>query len=351
MLKAGILGGTGYMGGEVLKVLLEHPDTRVAWATSRQKGTIGDYHPNLMYESIPIIPPEEITACDVVFLALPTGSSFQYVEKLLAWGCKVVDLGADYRLKDRTLWERTYKMPHPCWDLADEAVYGIPEINRALIRRARLVANPGCFSSAAIFGVLPFLKANLVDESRIVVDGLSGTAGAGNDLCRPMHHPEIGGNVVSYNVVGHRHTHEMEQVLGPYAGGKVVVHFTPAYIPIVRGIHTTCHLFPRRPVTVQDLADAVSSCYRDEPFVRLWALGKEDSGAWQYRPYPWVSTTSGTNFCYVGFDCDEERGRIVVFSVLDSIGKGGAHAAIQNINLMFGLEETRGLMRRGSHPL
>ena len=350
MIKAGIMGASGYMGGEVLRVLLDHPEVEIAWAISRSAGHIEEHHPNLYGTGIELIHPEDATPCDVVFLALPTDASIQTAAKFLDQGSKVIDLGAAFRLSKRELWESVYGQKHSHWSLAEEAVYGITELHLQEITRARLIANPGCFSSAAILALAPLVKGNLVDEDRLIVNGLSGTAGAGAELSRAAHHPEIGNNLVPYNVVGHRHTYEMEQELSLLAGKDVSVHFTPLYVPIVRGILDICHVFPKTRVTRTALLDLYQDFYRNEDFVLIYDLPKEEKAGWQYKPYPWVSAVAGTNYCYIGLDVDEARGRIVVFSVLDSIGKGGAQVGIENMNLMFGLKRCTGLTRRGMHP-
>jgi len=351
MIKVGIYGATGYMGGEVLRVLLDHPEAEIAWATSRSDSQVTDNHPNLFGIGLNYVRPTETTPCDVVFMALPTGVPMELAPKFLKEGAKIIDLGADFRLKSRSEWERVYKKKHKSWNLVKEAVYGIPELHREAIRKARVIANPGCFSSAAILGLAPLVKEGLIDTSRIVVDGLSGTAGAGAELARPAHHPEIGNNLVPYNVVGHRHTFEAEQELGLLTKKKVSIHFTPVYVPIVRGILDICHVFPTKKITRAKVMELYKEFYQDEHFVRVYDLPKEEGVSWQYKPYPWVNSVSATNFCFIGFDVDEARGRIVVFSVLDSIGKGGAHVGVQNMNLMFGLDETTGLTRRGLHPI
>ncbi len=351
MIRVGIYGATGYMGGEVLRVLMDHPEVEIAWATSRNEADIADYHPNLYESGIRFIRPDQTTPCDVVFMALPTGVPMELAPKFLKEGAKVIDLGADFRLQDRAQWEKVYKKKHKNWKIAQEAVYGISELHRDEIKTARVIANPGCFASAAILGLAPLVKAGLIDTSKVVVDGLSGTAGAGAELARPAHHPEIGNNLVPYNVVGHRHTFEAEQELGALSKKKVNIHFTPVYVPIVRGILDICHVFPTRKVSRAKVMELYKEFYKDEYFVKIYDLPKEEGASWQYKPYPWVNSVSGTNFCFIGLDVDEVRGRIVVFSVLDSIGKGGAHVGVQNMNLMFGLDETAGLTRRGLHPI
>ena len=351
MIKAGIVGATGYMGGEALRVLLEHPGAEVVWATSRTGNEIADFHPNLYESGITLIHPDEATPCDVVFLALPTSASLDAAEVFLKQGCKVIDLGAAFRLSDKKTWEKVYGQEHTQWHLAKQAVYGISELHKEEMRKTDLVANPGCFSSAAILGLAPLFKEDMVDISKVIVDGLSGTAGVGAELSRAAHHPEIGNNLVPYNVVNHRHTYEMEQELGILANKKVSVHFTPVYAPIVRGILDICHVFPKKTVKKDDLIGIYKDFYKNDYFVKVYDLPKEENTSWQYKPYPWINSVAGTNYCYIGFDVDEERSRIVIFSVLDSIGKGGAQAGVENMNLMFGLDRTDGLRRRGMHPV
>ncbi len=350
MARVGVLGASGYMGGEALRVLLEHPDVELAWATSRSEAPIERFHPNLYGTGLRTIHPDAATPCDVVFLAVPTSASLGAAARFLADGCRVIDLGAAFRLRDRETWERTYGLPHTQWALAEEAVYGLPELHLDEIREARLVANPGCFSSAAILGLAPLLREGWVEADRLVVEGLSGTTGAGAEPTRAAHHAEIGSNVVPYNVVGHRHGFEMEQELALLNGAAATVHFTPVYIPIVRGILDVCHAFPKRAVSREAALALYRDFYADAPFVHVYDQPREEGASWQYRPYPWVSAVAGTNHCQIGLEIDAERGRLVVMSVLDSIGKGGAQVGIENMNLMLGLPRTAGLDRLGLHP-
>jgi N-acetyl-gamma-glutamyl-phosphate reductase common form len=270
--------------------------------------------------------------------------------RFLDTGAKVIDLGSAFRLRDRETWERVYGMPHPAWNLAERAVYGVNELHLSAVADADLIANPGCFSSAAILGLAPAVSAGLVDDDKIAVDGLSGTAGAGAELARAAHHPEIGNNLVAYNVVGHRHTYEMEQELSGLKQTSVKVHFTPVYVPITRGILDICHGFLNRAVARDDVLQIYKDFYQSHPFVKIYDLPKEASVSWQYKPYPWVSAIAGTNYCHIGLDIDVERARLVVFSALDSVGKGGAQVGIENMNIMFGLDRDAGLTRRGMHP-
>ena len=195
MASVGIIGGSGYMGGEALRVLLKHPHAELAWVTSRSPGPVEHVHPNFYGAGLSFVRIEEVSTPDFVLLALPTGASIEVARRFLAAGARVIDLGSAFRLRDRGVWERVYGQPHSAWELAQTAVYGITELHEERIRKARLIANPGCFSSAAILGLAPLLKNRLVDPGRIVVDGLSGTAGAGAELSRAIHHAEIGNNV------------------------------------------------------------------------------------------------------------------------------------------------------------
>ena len=350
MVSVGIVGGSGYMGGEALRVLLRHPHADVAWVTSRVPGPIEQVHPNLYDTGLHFVRLEDVKTPDFVLLALPTGASMEIAVRFLQAGARVIDLGAAFRLHDRPTWERVYKQPHAAWPLVHEAVYGMPELHEERIRTARLIANPGCFSSAAILGLAPLLKAGLVDVQRLVVDGLSGTAGAGAEFSRAIHHPEIGGNVVLYNVVGHRHTYEMEQELCSVATREVRVHFTPCYIPIVRGIVDICRCFPAEGLSRAHLLALFRQFYQGQPFVKVYDQPQDEDDAWHYKPYPWVSAVAGTNYCYIGMDVEDERHSIIVMSVLDSVGKGGAHVAIENLNIMAGFARTAGLLDRGLHP-
>ncbi len=355
MIRVGVIGASGYMGGEVVRVLLNHPGVELAWVTSRTPGPIENYHPDLYGQGIELIrsddiSPDDIAVCEVVFMALPTSACLQIAPRLLEAGCRVIDLGAAFRLDSQPVWERIYAQPHTQWPLAEEAVYGISELHLEDIRQARLIANPGCFSSAAILGLAPLLTQGLVDSRSLVVNGLSGTAGMGAELSRAAHHPEIGNNLLPYNVVDHRHTYEMEQELSRLVSDEVYVHFTPIYVPITRGILNICHAFSLESVSRKNLLALYSDFYEGHPFIRIYDLPEDKNEAWQYRAYPWVSTVTGTNYCYIGLDVDEKRNRVVVFSVLDSLGKGGARVGVENMNLLFGLERSSGLQQTGCHP-
>jgi N-acetyl-gamma-glutamyl-phosphate reductase len=253
-------------------------------------------------------------------------------------------------LKDRETFERVYKAKHTCWDLVADAPYGATELRRAEISEARLVANPGCFAYTAILTLAPLVKARLVDIDRLVVDGLSGSSGAGADPVVPTHHSEIGKSVFPYNVVEHRHTYEIEQELSAVAQQPVTVHFTPYYCPFTRGILAGCHGFLKRSISRQEVLALYEELYGNEPFVRVLALDKDPKASWQYLPYPSVALVAGSNFVHIGVDVDERRRRVVAFGALDNLGKGAASSAIQNMNCMFGLPEEAGIDAYGLHP-
>lgn len=350
MIKVGVLGATGYMGGEVLRILYRHPDVSICWATSRQPAPIEYFHPNLYGSGIKLIHPDEITACDVVFIALPTSKSIEYTVKLLSLGCKVIDLGAAFRLRDKNTWETVYAQKHAHWPITNKSVYGITELHLEKIRHASVIANPGCFSSAAILALAPLMQEQLVDLDHIVINGLSGTAGMGATASRATHHAEIGNNLIPYNVVDHRHSYEIEQELTLLAKQSVSVHFTPVYVPVTRGILNTSSVFLKNKIKRNDLLDLYRRFYREHPFTLVYDQLPEAGAEWQYRAYPWISNVNGSNYCQIGLDIDKKRNRLVVMSVLDSLGKGGAQVGIENMNIMFGLERNSGLETRSCHP-
>jgi N-acetyl-gamma-glutamyl-phosphate reductase len=349
-LRVGVVGGSGYSGGELLRLLLRHPRAEIAWVTSRAEKNLEAVHRNLIGTGLRFIKEEEATPCDVVFLCMPSRESMTRAPRYLESGARVIDLGSDFRLKDPGLFERVYKAPHACWEIVAEAPYGATELHREAIRRARIVANPGCFAYTAILSLAPLVREGLVDLAHVVVDGLSGTSGAGADPSIATHHSEIGNSIFPYNAVDHRHTYEVEQELSGVAGRPVTVHFTPYYCPFTRGILAGCHGFTDRRIGRAELLDLYATFYRGEPFVRILTFEKDPNVTWQYLSYPSVGQVAGSNFVHLGVDVDERRGRIVAFGALDNLGKGAASSAIQNMNCMLGLPEETGLADVGLHP-
>ena len=352
MIRVGIYGATGYMGSEALRVLLRHPRAEVVWATGRDGDEALNYHKNFYKRPVRFTKPDEVSAkdCDVVFFSTPAGLAAELSGEFLREGCRVIDFGADFRLKDQAVWEEVYGRAHPDWEVARQAVYGVNELHGDEIAKARVVANPGCFSSSAILALAPLIKERLIDCEKIIVDGMSGTAGAGTDLDFALHHPQMHNNILPYNVVNHRHSYEIEQELSGIGGERVSVHFTSFYVPISRGILSACHCFPLRRVTRPELLELYNEFYKYSYFVKIIDIQERQGGAWNYMPYPWVSAVASTNFCHIGLSVDEKRGRIVVFSALDSVGKGGALVGIQNMNLMMGIDENEGLEHYGLYP-
>lgn len=350
MIKVGIYGASGYMGSEALRVLLKHPYVSVEWATSRSNIPIEYYHKNFYGRDIHFVKPDEATPCDAVFFALPTGMTTELCKTFYKNGSKIIDFGADFRLNDQSEWENVYGKKHSDWSMAEQAVYGLVELHRTEIKNSNIIANPGCYSSSSILALSPLIKEDIIDTGKIIVDGLSGTVGAGDDLDLALHHPEIHNNILPYNVVDHRHSYEIEQELSLLANKKVTINFSACYIPISRGVMTINHAFPTKSINRETLLELYRDFYKDEFFIKIIDLPKDKQGAWNYLPYPWIAAVSATNFCHIGLDIDEERNRIVVYSVLDSIGKGGALVGIQNLNLIFGFDEKAGLDFYGIHP-
>jgi N-acetyl-gamma-glutamyl-phosphate reductase len=350
MIEAGIVGGSGYSGGELLRILLQHPSVRVKWVTSRGGKKLEHTHRNLYGIGLEFISLEEARGGDVVFLCTPSRESMLYAKRFLDADVKVIDLGSDFRLKTREIFETVYKTTHTCWELVSEAPYGLTELRREDIHSARLIANPGCFATAAILGLAPLVKERLIDFDHIVVDGMSGTSGAGAQPETQSQHAEIGNSIFAYNVTNHRHTYEIEQELSALAAEKIAIHFTPFYAPFSRGILAACHGFLTESLDRGQVLDLFRDFYQGQYFIKILDMEKDPKVSWQYLPYPSVATLAGSNFCQIGLDVDDKRGRVIVFSALDNLVKGAAGAAVQNMNVMFGLPEETGLTMLGMHP-
>lgn len=350
MIEAGIVGGSGYSGGELLRILLQHPAVRVKWVTSRGDKKLEHIHRNFYGMGLEFISVEEARGAEAVFLCTPARESMLHARRFLDQGAKVIDLGSDFRLKQREIFETVYKATHTCWELVGEALYGLTELRREEISKARLIANPGCFATAAILGLAPLVREKLIDFNHIVVDGMSGTSGAGTQPETQSQHAEIGNSLFAYNVTDHRHTYEVEQELSELAGEKITIHFTPFYAPFSRGILAACHGFIAEPLDRGEVLDLFKDFYQGHYFIQILDMDKDPKVSWQYLPYPSVATLAGSNFCQIGVDVDNKRGRVMVFSALDNLVKGAAGAAVQNMNLMCGLPEETGLTMLGMHP-
>ena len=336
MIKVGIIGASGYTGGELLRFLKNHPNAEVVAATSRKFDGIPIHkvHPHLRDIDLKFenLKPDEIDA-DLVFTATPHGASMKIVPELIEEGVKVVDLSGDYRFEDTDVYEKWYGFKHtnPL-----DAVYGLPEINRAEIKKADLIANPGCFPTGAILACLPIVAEKLVDT--IIVDSKSGVSGAGVKPTEASHYPNCSDNVAPYAVTSHRHMPEIQEKLRKF--GDVKVSFTPHLVPVTRGILTTTHSFLKEDVSSDYVKEIYDNFYDGEPFVRVLDTSE----------IPRLSSVRGSNYCHIGcFDIDE-NGRIVIASAIDNLVKGASGQAIQNMNLMFGFPETESIESMGLHP-
>lgn len=339
MINVAIAGATGYTGSELLRVLYHHPDVRVIRITSEQHAgaLLSAVFPqfgglmNLTYE--PLAADTLSQDADLVFLALPHTLSMKIASPLFAKGVRVIDLSADFRLKDADLYKTWYNVEHASPQLLKEAVYGLPEIGRAGIAGARLLANPGCYPTCALLALAPLLKQQIIQTQGIVIDAKSSVSGAGKAPKPHLHFPEVNEALMAYRVAEHQHTPEIEQEMSHLAGRKITVTFTPHLIPMNRGLLCTVYGQSRRKISTEDLADEARVFYRKEPFVRVLAPGA----------FPNTRDVRGTNRCDIGFKADERTGRIIAVSVIDNLVKGASGQAVQNMNLMMGLEESRGL--------
>jgi N-acetyl-gamma-glutamyl-phosphate reductase len=336
MVSVGIVGGTGYTGSELLRLLAGHPQARVRCVTSRTDAgqRVDDQLPMLRgHLDLHFTEPESapLADCDLVFFATPNGTAMHQAQALLGAGVRVIDLAADFRIKDLALWERWYGMEHAAPALVDEAVYGLPELHRESIRSARLVANPGCYPTAITLGLLPLLEAGLAEPRGIVADGKSGVSGAGRKASANLLMSEVGESFKAYSVAGHRHCPEIEQTLELATHQPVQLTFVPHLVPMIRGIEATLYVTLRD--SGQDLSELFRKRFATEAFVDV-VPGNLSLDTRSVR---------GSNMCRLQVMEPGARGVAVVQSVIDNLVKGAAGQAIQNMNLMFGLDEAAGL--------
>ncbi len=339
MLRVGIVGATGYSGVELVRLLAGHPHVRLGrlYSSSSEGSELASVFPHVTRQPLPVLTPIEADKMaadnDVVFLATPAGVSAELSPQLIASGIKVIDLSGDFRLRSADVYRQWYKKtPAPPEALA-QAVYGLPEWNRDQIETARLLANPGCYPTATLLGLLPLAKAGWVDRKSWIVDAKSGVSGAGRGVSLGVHFSEVNENLSAYKVGVHQHVPEIEQELAKQAGGEVLVQFTPHLVPMTRGILITAYGQLRQDVSLEELQALYESAYADKPFVRVRPAGS----------YPRTKEVYGSNYCDVAVHLDERTGRVIVLSVIDNVVKGAAGQAVQNMNLMFGLPETTGL--------
>jgi len=339
-----IVGGSGYAGGELLRLLLDHPLVEVGQVTSeRQAGTfVHSVHPNLRGRTrLKFSPAAQLEPCDVLCLALPHKRAQERIEHYAGLAERIVDLSADFRLRDPALYERWYGEPHGAPEWLERFVYGLPELHREELKSARYVSGVGCNATASNLALLPLVRAGLIDmEKPIVVDLKVGSSEGGNSYSMASHHPERSGAVRSFAPVKHRHAAEVEQGLG-----LSNVYLSVTSIELVRGALATAHCWAKGPLQEKDLWKAYRSAYNDEPFVRIV---RDKAGIYRY---PEPKLLSGTNYADVGFELDPETNRLVSIAAIDNLMKGAAGTALQCLNLMMGWDETLGLGFPGLHPI
>ncbi|MDD5180340.1 MAG: N-acetyl-gamma-glutamyl-phosphate reductase [Gallionellaceae bacterium] len=335
MIRVGIVGGTGYTGVELLRLLALHPQVELRAITSRADTgmAVSQMFPSLRgHVNLCFCHPEEahLDQCDLVFFATPNGIAMQQVRALLDAGVRVIDLAADFRIRDVAVWEKWYGMSHACPDLVAEAVYGLPEVNREQIRQARLVANPGCYPTAVQLGFIPLLEAGLVDVSSLIADTKSGVSGAGRKAEVGILFSEASDNFKAYGVAGHRHLPEIRQGLARVAQHEVGLTFVPHLTPMIRGIHATLYGRLKHDADLQALFE---QRYSGEAFVDVMPAGS----------HPETRSVRGANHCRIAVHQPQQGNTVVVLSVIDNLVKGAAGQAVQNMNIMFGLPETMAL--------
>lgn len=336
MIKAGIVGGTGYTGVELMRLLVSHPAVELAVITSRSEAghRVSDLFPNLRghLDASFIMPQlDELSECDVVFFATPNGTAMAMVPELLEAGVKVIDLAADFRLNNPDDWKKWYDIEHACPELLEEAVYGLPEINRKAITGARLIANPGCYPTAVSLGFLPLIENGLVDDQHLIVDAKSGVSGAGRSAKIGSLLSEAAENFMPYGVEGHRHLPEIKQLLSEVAQNDVGLTFVPHLTPMIRGIEASLYaVISSNDVDLQSLYE---QRYEDEFFVDVLPAGS----------FPQTRSVKGSNMCRISVCRPQNGDTVVVSSVIDNLVKGAAGQAVQNMNIVFGLEETTGI--------
>lgn len=340
-IQVGIAGATGYSGIELLRLLGNHPAVEVVLAgTESYVGQeLAAVYPHLAGRvrlAGREATPEALAAeCDVVFTALPHGVPMKLAPAVLAAGKKLIDLGADFRLRDTDAFATWYKHKHEAPDLMAEAVYGLPELFREQIASSRLVGNPGCYPTSCALAAAPLLKAGVVESRGIIFDAKSGVSGAGRGVNLGVHFSEVNENFKAYNIAGgHRHTPEIEQTLSDLAGAPVVVSFTPHLVPMTRGILTTGYFNLKDDLSTEQVLALFREFYANEPFVRVRPAGD----------LPATKQVAGSNYCDIGLQVDRRTGRVLVIAVIDNLIKGAAGQAVQNMNLLFGLPETTGLL-------
>lgn len=338
MIKVGVIGATGYAGQQLVWLLYRHPNVTISYLSSNSyidnlfSSVYGNYCNNLDMLCIDMKEAEDrLNEIDIVFIALPHGKSFNIVKKALSLGVKVVDLGADFRIKNAGLYKEWYNLDHEATSLLSCSVYGLPELNRDSIRTSSLIANPGCYPTASILSLTPLLKNNLIETSSIIIDAKSGVSGAGRSLNVSTLYSECNESIKAYSISSHRHTPEIEQVLSDISNKDIYLSFTPHLVPMNRGILATCYANLVKDITEEEIYEIYNSFYKNEFFVRI------------VKNLPETRWVKNSNICDIGIRIDQRTKRVVVVSAIDNLVKGAAGQAVQNMNIMFGLNETTGL--------
>src|SRR3989344_3225508 len=340
MINVGIVGAGGYAGVNLLSILLRHPNVNVVWLMSEEahKGKkIADLYPHLSGEvdlacqTLDDLD-KNLKSIDLIFFALPHGIAMNHIPKIIDAGKKVIDLGADYRFSDNSVFEKWYHVKHPTEKYLKEAVFGLPELFRSEIKKTNLVGNPGCYPTASILGVAPLVKNKLIDLDSIIVDAKSGIAGAGRGVSLKVHYCERNEGFEAYNVTTHRHMGEIEYQVSRISGNQVNVTFVPHLAPMNRGILATIYAKVKQTTDNKQLTTIYKDFYKNEPFVRVY----EDK-------LPNTKYVAGTNYCDIAVQYNEATGRVIVLSAIDNLVKGAAGQAVQNMNLICGFPETTGL--------
>lgn len=346
MIKAGIIGSTGYAGEELVRLLMQHKDVQIVWYGSRSyvDKKYRDIYGNLFQIVDDVCKDDNLEVlageADVIFTATPQGFLASVLTEEMLQKVKVVDLSADYRLKDVAVYEQWYKIRHASPQLLPEAVYGLCEVNREAVRGARLVANPGCYPTCTTLTVRPLLKEGIIDPASVIVDAKSGTSGAGRGAKTANLYCEVNENIKAYGVTTHRHTPEIEEQLSYAAGEPVKIIFTPHLVPMNRGILITAYANLRENISEADIREIYHNYYDKETFVRVLEPGVPPETRW----------VRGSNYVDVNIAVDERTNRVILMGAMDNLVKGAAGQAVQNMNLMFGLPETEGLMQVPMFP-
>jgi N-acetyl-gamma-glutamyl-phosphate reductase len=346
MTRIGIIGASGYAGGEIIRYLLGHPEVEITFlASGTYEGKhIGNAFSSLLGRDLPVcesFSEDSVDRADVFFLAHSNGWAMNIAPKLLAAGKKVVDISADFRFRDASTYEQWYKIEHSARELSAQAVYGLSELNADAIKSAELVANPGCYPTSAVLALAPAVSSGLIDPAGIIVDSKSGVSGAGRSKFELGYmFAELDGSFRAYGVGVHRHTPEIEQELSNLAGKPIQISFTPHLVPMIRGILTTAYAPLTREESTADVIALYKSRYDGSPFVVVLDEGQ----------YPTTKSVVGSNYCHIGLKVDPRTNRLVVMSAIDNMGKGAAGQAVQNLNLMLGLPETTGIDHPAVYP-